>query len=40
MPITKKEFTKQLASKMGATEKEAAKWVEAYTDSLVDIFKT
>lgn len=40
MPITKKEFTKQFALKMGATEKEAAKWAEAYTDTLMDIFKT
>lgn len=40
MPISKKEFTQKLATNMGATEKEAAKWVEAYTETLTDIFKT
>ena len=40
MPVTKREFTQQLATKMGATEKEAAKWVEAYTETLIDVFKT
>jgi len=40
MPVTKKEFIKQLAEKMGATEKESEKWVEAYTETLIDVFKT
>ena len=40
MPQSKKEFTKQLAARMGATEKEAAQWVEAYTETLIGIFKT
>jgi len=40
MPITKKEFIKQLSEKMETNEKEAEKWVEAYTQTLIDIFKT
>jgi nucleoid DNA-binding protein len=40
MPISKNEFTQKLAIKMGATEKEAATWVEAYTETLFDVFKT
>ncbi|RLD65160.1 MAG: HU family DNA-binding protein [Bacteroidetes bacterium] len=40
MPITKKEFIKQLAEKMETNEKETEKWVEAYTQTLIDIFKT
>ena len=40
MPKTKKEFTQLLAQRMGKTENEAAQWVEAYTDTLVEIFKT
>ena len=40
MPLTKKEFTVLLARKMGAPEKEATRWVEAYTETLMDVFKT
>ncbi len=40
MPLSKKEFIKQLAAKMGTTEKDAAQWVEAYTETAIDIFKT
>lgn len=40
MLLTKKEFTHQLAQKMGTTEKEATKWVDAYGSTLIDIFKT
>jgi len=40
MPVTKKEFITQLAEKMGAREKESEQWVEAYTQTLIDIFKT
>lgn len=40
MAVSKKEFIKQLATKTGATEKETEKWVDAYTETLIDIFKT
>lgn len=40
MLLSKKEFTHQLAKKMGTTEKEAAKWADAYAATLIDIFKT
>lgn len=40
MPQTKKEFTVLLARKIGAPEKEATRWVEAYTETLMDVFKT
>lgn len=40
MPISKKEFEAQLAQKMNATEKEASQWVEAYTDTIIDAFKS
>ncbi|MDD3568397.1 MAG: HU family DNA-binding protein [Bacteroidales bacterium] len=40
MPKTKKEFEAMLAKRMGTTEKEAAAWVDAYTESLIDVFKT
>ena len=40
MPLTKKEFTKHLSLKMGTNEKEADKWVDAYPETMIDIFKT
>lgn len=40
MPKTKKEFEAILAKKMGTTEKEAAAWVDTYTESLIEIIKT
>ena len=40
MPKTKKEFTKLLAVKMDVPETEALRWIDAYTDTLTDIFKT
>ena len=40
MPKKKKEFVKILAEKMNATETEALRWVDAYTETLIDIFKT
>jgi len=40
MTLTKKDFTKQLALRINSTEKEAEKWVDAYTETLIDIFKT
>jgi DNA-binding protein HU-beta len=39
MPKTKKEFEAILAKRMGTTTIEAAKWVDAYTESLIEIFK-
>lgn len=40
MPLTKKEFAKKLAQRMGATEKEAEQWVDAYTETLIEVFET
>ncbi|NOY97037.1 MAG: HU family DNA-binding protein [Chlorobi bacterium] len=40
MAKTKKEFVSILAMRMGATEKTASEWVNAYTETMVDIFKT
>ena len=40
MAKTKKEFVAELAKRMGTTEKTADEWVEAYTETLTDIFKT
>lgn len=40
MLLSKREFTLQIAKKMGTTEKEAAKWADAYAATLIDIFKT
>lgn len=40
MPKTKKEFVSLLAAKMGVTENVASKWVEAYTETLIDIFES
>jgi len=40
MPKTKKEFTTMLAKKMNTSEKEANRWVDAYTETLIEIFKT
>ncbi|MGV8138534.1 MAG: HU family DNA-binding protein [Mangrovibacterium sp.] len=40
MAKTKKEFTTLLAKRMGTTEKVAGEWVDAYAETLVDIFKS
>lgn len=40
MSVTNKEFIRLLAAKMDATEKEATQWVEAFTQTMFDIFKT
>ena len=40
MPKTKKEFEILLSLKMNATEAEASRWVDAYTETLIEIFKT
>lgn len=38
--IKKKEFVKLLANKMNADEKMAEVWVDAFTDTLCDCFKS
>ena len=40
MPKTKKEFMTLLAKRMGTDEETTRQWIEAYTDTLIDIFKT
>lgn len=40
MAKTIKEFTELLAKRMNVTNKEASEWIEAYTETLIDIFKT
>ncbi len=40
MPKSKKEFAKMLAEKMNTDEKTAMKWIDGYTETLIDIFKT
>ena len=40
MPKTKKEFISLLARRMNAEEETTKQWIDAYTDTLVDIFKT
>ena len=40
MPKTKKEFIALLAKRMKADEETAKLWIDAYTDTLIDIFKT
>jgi DNA-binding protein HU-beta len=40
MAKTKKEFITLLAKRMGTTEKVASDWIDAYTETLVDIFKS
>jgi len=40
MPKSKKEFTALLAKRMNADEETTKQWIEAYTDTLIDIFKT
>lgn len=40
MPKTKKEFIKLLSLKMNTTEAEASRWVDAYAETLIEIFKT
>ncbi len=40
MAAKKNEFVAQLAKKMNCNEKTASQWVDAYTDTMFDIFKT
>jgi nucleoid DNA-binding protein len=40
MPKTKKEFISLLAKRMNVDEKTTSQWIDAYTDTLIDIFKT
>ncbi len=38
MPITKKEFIKLLATRMNTDETVAKQWIEAYAETLFDVF--
>ena len=40
MPKTKKEFITLLAKRMNADEATTKQWINAYTDTLIEIFKT
>jgi nucleoid DNA-binding protein len=40
MPKSKKEFIALLAKKMNTNETSAKEWVDAYSDTLFEIFKT
>ena len=40
MPKTKKEFITLLSKRMNADEETTKQWIDAYTDTLIDIFKT
>jgi nucleoid DNA-binding protein len=40
MPISKKEFISSLAKRMNTDETTAKQWIEGYTETLFDIFKT
>ena len=40
MAKTKKEFLAVLARRMNTTEEIAEEWIDAYTETLIDIFKT
>jgi nucleoid DNA-binding protein len=40
MAKTKKEFITLLAKRMNVDEETAKRWIDAYTDTLIDIFKT
>jgi DNA-binding protein HU-beta len=40
MPKSKKEFIALLAKRMDTDETITARWVESYTETLIDIFKT
>jgi len=40
MPKAKKEFIALLAKRMSADEETTKKWIDAYTDTLIEIFKT
>ena len=40
MPKSKKEFISLLANRMKADEETTKQWIDAYTDTLIDIFKT
>ncbi|MCL2327744.1 MAG: HU family DNA-binding protein [Bacteroidetes bacterium] len=39
MPKSKKEFITLLANRMNTNEETAKQWIDAYTDTLIDIFK-
>jgi nucleoid DNA-binding protein len=39
MTKTKKEFIALLAKRMNVDEKTSKQWIDAYTDTLIDIFK-
>ena len=38
MPKSKKEFISLLANRMNEDEETAKQWVDAYTDTLIEIF--
>ena len=40
IPKSKKEFISLLAKRMNADEETRKQWIDAYTDTLIDIFKT
>jgi nucleoid DNA-binding protein len=40
MPITKKEFISSLAKRMNTDETTAKQWIEEFTETLFDTFKT
>lgn len=40
MPISKKEFVTLLAKRMNTDETNAKQWIEAYTETMFDVFKT
>jgi DNA-binding protein HU-beta len=40
MPRTKKEFIALLSKRMNVDEETTKQWIDAYTDTLIDIFKT
>ena len=40
MPKSKKEFISLLANRMNVNEDTAKQWIDAYTDTLIEIFKT
>lgn len=40
MPISKKEFITLLAKRMKTDESTAKQWIEGFTETLFDVFKT
>jgi DNA-binding protein HU-beta len=40
MAITTKEFASLLAKRMNTSEKVATEWIDSYTQTLVEVFKT